>query len=122
MGHYSKLIVWRRAHRLALRIYHVTDEWPAKERYGLTAQIRRAAASIPTNLAEGCGRNTFPELARFGRIALGSANEVEYQVLFARDLGYLTDPIAQELMSEIRRICELLSRLTKTCYTTRSNG
>ncbi|MCH8815844.1 MAG: four helix bundle protein, partial [Chloroflexi bacterium] len=71
------------AHQLALAVYQATKAFPDDERYGLTAQMRRAAPSIPTNIAEGCGRNTEADFARFLQIAAGSASEVEYQLLLA---------------------------------------
>lgn len=85
MGDYQKLEVWKAAHRLTLGIYRGTAAFPASERFGITSQLRRAAASIAANIAEGCGRNSDNELARFLRISLGSANEVEYFLLLARD-------------------------------------
>ena len=111
MGAYRKLLVWQRAHEVTLTVYRETRRWPGHERYGLTAQIRRAATSIGCNLAEGCGRNSKGELARFARIALGSANEVEYQLHLARDLGYLTGETATKLLSETAEIRRMLSGL-----------
>jgi four helix bundle protein len=89
MQDYRKLKVWRKAHELALAVYEVTARFPRVEIYGLTSQMRRAASSVPSNIVEGCGRGTNAELMRFLYIALGSANEIEYQLLFARDLGFL---------------------------------
>ena len=85
---FRRLMAWERAHALTLAVYRVTAEFPDHERYGLVSQMRRACASSGTNIAEGCGRDTNKELARFIDIATGSASEVEYQVLLARDLGY----------------------------------
>src|SRR5688572_27997800 len=78
MGDYRRLQVWQRAHQLVLSIYLVTRTFPRDECFGLVAQMRRAAVSIPANLAEGCGRDTDPEIVRYARIALGSASELEY--------------------------------------------
>jgi four helix bundle protein len=89
MGDFRKLKVWEKAHELALEIYRVTAAFPPEERFGLTSQLRLSAASVPTNLAEGSGRNSQKELARFCRISLGSANELESQLILARDLHYL---------------------------------
>lgn len=113
MGQYQKLLVWQRAHALTIRIYAETRSWPAHERYELTTQIRQAAVSIGSNLAEGCGRNSNAELGRSARIALGSANEVEYQLLLARDLGYLTSQAATPLMSEVAEVARMLSRFER---------
>ena len=79
MKDFRQLKVWQKAHQLTLALYPVTGSFPRDEIYGLTAQIRRACSSIPANLAEGCGRNTDAELARFCSIAAGSASELEYQ-------------------------------------------
>jgi four helix bundle protein len=108
---YRNLEVWQKAHALALRIYQTTISFPKDELYGMTSQIRRAAVSIPANLAEGSGRSSKPEFARFSRISLGSANEVEYFLLLARDLGYLPEALHQELSAEVSRIRRTLSGL-----------
>jgi four helix bundle protein len=83
VGDFKKLEVWRLAKGLAIDVYHVTKGFPRSEDFGLTAQIRRSAGSIPANIAEGCGRNTDGELARFARISLGSAAELESHLLLA---------------------------------------
>ena len=88
---FRKIAAWRRAHELTLAVYRATGSFPNDERYGLVSQMRRACASISTNVAEGCGRSTNNELARFIDIATGSASEVEYQLLLAKDLGYLPE-------------------------------
>lgn len=85
MGDFKKLAVWEKAHRLTLAVYRASGSFPKDELYGLMSQIRRAAASIPTNIAEGSGRGGDRELVRFLHIALGSANELEYQLLLAKD-------------------------------------
>jgi len=100
MGDYRKLGLWNRSHQLALAVYRATANFPVAEKYGLTTQIRRAAISIPMNIAEGCGRNTDPELRRFLKIALGSASELEYQVLLCRALDYLDQSTANDLAGE----------------------
>jgi four helix bundle protein len=89
MRDFKELNVWRKAHALVLDVYRTTKDFPPEERYGLTSQLRRAAASIPTNIAEGCGRDSNPDFARFLSIAAGSASEVEYHLLLALDLEYL---------------------------------
>ena len=89
MQDFRQLQVWQRGHKLALSVYHASKSFPADERFGITSQIRRAAVSIPTNLAEGCGRESDAELARFLQMALGSASEVEYLLLLANELNYL---------------------------------
>lgn len=90
MKDFKKLMVWEKAHKVTLEVYRATEGFPATERYALTSQLRRAAYSVPTNIAEACGRNTDAEFARFLDIAMGSACEVEYLLLLSKDLGYLT--------------------------------
>jgi four helix bundle protein len=86
---YERFDAWKLAHQLALQVYLVTDGWPVTERYGLTTQIRRAALSVPTNIAEGSAKRGPRELRRYLDIALGSLSEVSYHLRFTRDRGYL---------------------------------
>jgi four helix bundle protein len=92
MRDFKELNVWRKAHVLVLDVYRTTKSFPLEERYGLTNQLRKSAASIPTNIAEGCGRDSNPDFARFLSIAAGSASETEYHLLLALDLEYLSSP------------------------------
>jgi four helix bundle protein len=89
MPDFEKLAAWKHAHRVALNAYKLSQQMPPQERYALTDQIRRCASSIPTNIAEGCGRGTDSELAYFLRVALGSAAELQSLMLLARDLEYI---------------------------------
>ncbi len=89
MKDFRDIKAWSKAHQLAVAVYETTAGFPKDEQYGLTSQIRRAAGSIPANIAEGCGRDGDAELSRFCRIAMGSASELEYHLLLARDLKYL---------------------------------
>jgi four helix bundle protein len=107
MGNYRQLSVWKQAHGFVLRIYQWTKSFPDRERYGLTAQLRRAAVSIVSNIAEGSGRQGDREHIRFLRIARGSVCELECQLLVSRDLGYL-DPGVWQLLD---RECQDLSRM-----------
>lgn len=91
MRNFKDLVVWDKAHALTLDLYRVTRTFPKEELYGLTSQIRRAAASIGANLAEGCGRRSDGEFARYLLIAMGSASELSYHLLLARDLDYLQE-------------------------------
>jgi four helix bundle protein len=93
MQDFRQLKVWEKSHDLTLAVYRATAEFPTEEKYGLTGQIRRSCSSIPTNIAEGCGRGSDPEFGRFLQIAMGSASELEYQLLLARDLSLL--PVAR---------------------------
>jgi four helix bundle protein len=114
MQNYKELKVWEKAHLFTLKIYQATTGFPKEEIYGLTSQMRRAAASIPMNIAEGCGRNSNLELANFLQVSLGSSNEMEYQLLLAKELVYLNEPYYSELnilIGEIRAM--LLSLIQK---------
>ena len=111
MQDFTKLLVWDQAHQLTLSIYKATATFPPGELYGLTNQVRRAAASIPTNIAEGCGRETQADLAHFLYYAMGSASEVEYQLLLAHDLGYLTDETFQSLTLQTITTKKMLNAL-----------
>ena len=116
MQDFHKLMFWERAHALTLDIYKVTrEQFPKEEVYGQTSQIRRAVSSIPTNIAEGCGRRSKVEFANFLNIAAGSTSEVEYETLLARDTGYITEEQflhwtkeAKELRSMINNYMESL--------------
>ena len=89
MKNYRDLQVWKKAHDLTLELYRISQQFPREEIYGITSQLRRAAVSIGANLAEGCGRRTSSELARFVRIAMGSASELDYHLLLCRDVGFM---------------------------------
>ena len=108
MRDFRKIQVWERSHRFTLQVYKISSSFPKDELYGLTSQIRRAAVSIPSNIAEGCGRDTQAELARFVHIAGGSASELEYQLILAHDLGYIGDEIHLDLNSDINEIKRML--------------
>jgi len=111
MKDFRKLQVWEKAHQLGLALYQVTASFPRDETYGLVSQIRRAAASIPSNIAEGCGRDGDPELSRFCIIARGSASELEYQLLLAQDLKLIQlndyEQLSQQTI-EIKRMLTVL--------------
>jgi four helix bundle protein len=107
MQDFRNLLVWQKAHRLALSVYEITEAFPASERYGLTAQIRRSAVSVPSNIAEGCGRGGWPELINFCQIAFGSLSELEYQLILAKDLRYVSEVQYQQeagLLAEVKRM------------------
>ncbi len=100
--------MWQRSHALTLDLYRATKSFPKEETFGLTSQLRRAAASVPTNIAEGCGRDGDAELKRFLSIALGSACETDYLILLAAELGYLSDRDAPTLANEALEIRRML--------------
>jgi len=101
MKPFRDLQVWEKSHTLTLHCYDITAHFPKPELYGLTSQIRRASASIPTNIAEGCGRTGNGEMHRFLQIAAGSASEVEYLLLLAKDLRLMSYQEYRDLNSRI---------------------
>ena len=111
MRNYRELDVWQKSHKLTLELYRISRSFPKEETYGLTSQLRRAAVSVGANLAEGCGRKTSPELARFVRIAMGSASELDYHLLLCRDFEFVTDAQYQRIVAESTRIRKMLSAL-----------
>jgi len=116
MKDFRQLKVWEKSHQLTLTIYRITASFPREETYGLASQIRRAASSIPSNIAEGCGRDGDPELARFCIIARGSASELEYALLLARDLMLLSsndyETLSQQAVEIKRMLTVLVQKLT----------
>lgn len=108
MKDYREILVWQRSHALTLEIYRITASFPKEEMFGLTGQMRRAAASVPANIAEGCGRDGDAELKRFMGISLGSACELDYFVQLAGDLGYLAGTDAATLSAEIMEVRRML--------------
>lgn len=108
MKDFREIIVWQRSHALTVEIYRLTAKFPKEELFGLTGQMRRAAASIPANISEGCGRDGDPELKRFMNIALGSACELDYFVLLAGELGYLPPADRKKLAAEALEIRRML--------------
>ena len=97
MQNYKDLKVWEKAHEFTLKVYEMTKTFPKEEIYSLTNQLRRAASSIPANIAEGCGKNSKADLANFLNIGLGFANESEYYLLLSKDLLYLQIEKFEEL-------------------------
>jgi four helix bundle protein len=106
---FRNLKVWEKAHQLALAIYQATAAFPKNEQYGLTSQIRRACVSIPANIAEGCGRSGDAELSRFLQIAMGSASELEYHLLLARDLNLLNSSDYEHLANGVTEVKRMLT-------------
>jgi four helix bundle protein len=113
MQNYKDLKIWYKAHEFTVKIYEVTKQFPREEIYGVTSQMRRPASSIPANIAEGCGKFTQLDLARFLNIALGSANESEYFVLLTKDLSYLSLENFEILNKIINEIKAMLITLVK---------
>ncbi len=111
MQDFHTLKVWEKAHQLTLDVYRATAVFPKEETYGLTSQIRRASSSIPANIAEGCGRGGNAEFKQFLQIAMGSAGELEYHLLLARDLHYLTTADYDRLIASVIEVKKMLTAL-----------
>jgi four helix bundle protein len=110
---YQKLQVWQRCHKLVLSLYQATQTFPTVERFGLTSQLRRAALSVPTNIAEGSRRSAPKQYSHFLNIAQGSLSETEYLILVSRELGYLPPDLANRYLAEITELSKMLSGLNK---------
>lgn len=113
MRNFKELMIWERSHKLTLLIYNLTRTFPKEEIYGLASQIRRSSASIPTNIAEGCGRKSDLDFKRFLDYAFGSASELEYQLILSRDLYYCSEEEFNELSSELEEIKKTISSFSK---------
>lgn len=113
-GSYRDLRVWQRAMELVVRIYQETQEFPKSEAYGLTSQMRRAAVSVPSNIAEGKGRLTDPDRSRFFSQARGSLLELETQIVIAQRLNYLTESTIQALIAKTTETARMLNSLIES--------
>ena len=111
MQNFRDLKVWVKAHALTLRVYQATEVFPKEERYGLTSQMRRAATSVPTNIAEGCVRSSDADFGRFLHIALGSTSELEYLILLAGDLRFITTEANDGLTADLHEVKRMLIAL-----------
>ena len=111
---FTKLQVWQKGHRMVLNVYRLTSSFPKEERFGLTRQIRRSAGSVPANIAEGAGRRTDVEFARFIDIALGSTSETTYHLMLARDLGMLDSAGYRQLSEDARELRMMLTSFAQT--------
>jgi four helix bundle protein len=108
MQDFKKLSIWQKAHILTVNVYKLTIDFPKEELYGLTSQIRRASASVPANIAEGCGRGGHVEFGRFIQIALGSMYELEYHLILARDLKYLNAVDYEKINEQVTEVRKML--------------
>jgi four helix bundle protein len=111
---FEDLIVWRKAHALVLALYRETSRFPKSETYGLTSQMRRAAVSVPANIAEGFKKRGRSDKARFMNIAQGSLEETRYYLILGRDLGYLDDDVLRTQLEEVSRLLEAHARALLT--------
>lgn len=117
MRDFKKYDIWQLSHELTLEIYRITNLFPKEEMYGITSQIRRASSSIPTNISEGCGRNSDAEFNQFLNIALGSALETEYLLILSKDLKYIDESVFVNLEKKVNiiksKIYNLKSKITQ---------
>lgn len=110
MRDFKKLQIWELGHKLTLDVYAITFKFPREEMFGLTSQLRRAVSSVPTNIAEGCGRNSNADIAHFIQIVIGSLCETEYHIILAHDLGYISK---ETFINVSNRINELRMKMIK---------
>jgi four helix bundle protein len=114
LKNYKELNVWQKAYQLCIKIYKTTKRFPKEEIYGLTSQLRRAAISVPSNIAEGYGRQTTKEYIQALYIAYGSLCEVETQILLSKDLGYVENGDYNDLQNDLGDIERMLKSLIKS--------
>ncbi len=112
-GRYRDLVVWQKAMQIVRDVYRVSADWPKEEQYGLTNQLRRAAVSVPANIAEGQGRTGTREFAHHLSIANGSLHETETLLLIAVDLGFIKHPICNDLLGRTAEVGRLLGSLIR---------
>jgi four helix bundle protein len=110
---FRRLDVWQKSHALTISLYKITAHFPMDERFGLTSQIRRCAVSIEANIAEGCGRGSDPDFRKFLHMALGSASELDCELLLCRDLDFLSASEYDSLFIELRSTKAMLSTLIR---------
>jgi len=111
MRDYRKYKVWELGHEITLEVYKLTQDFPKQEMYGITSQMRRASYSIPANIVEGCGRESDAEFRRFLIISQGSANELEYFTILAKDLGYIENSVFSKLNDKVDKTRRSLNNL-----------
>jgi four helix bundle protein len=113
---FRSLKVWQKAHSLTLAVYQETAKFPGDERFGLTIQLRRSASTIPTSIADGCGRSTDTEFWKLLSAAMGSGSQLEYQLLLAKDLGYLPDDTCTRLTADLIEIKKMMNGLLQNMH------
>ena len=114
MVDYKNYKVWQKFHELVIDIYQITSTFPKSEQFNLITQIKRASLSVPTNIVEGCGRETQKELIRFLYISSGSAHELEYLILVSSELKFISTKDSKTLLKKIDEIKKMLFSLIKT--------
>ncbi|NBL63920.1 four helix bundle protein [Flavobacterium sp. NST-5] len=118
MHRFKELEIWKKSRKFCSEIYNTTADFPSEEKFGLTNQLRRASVSIPSNIAEGSARNSQKDFARFLEIAIGSAYEIETQLLIASDLGFLNIDDLNRLINKIEEIIKMTSKFRASISTT----
>ncbi len=113
MPNFRKLAVWAKAHTLAVSVYRLAASLPSSERFGVVSQMQRSAASIPANIAEGAGRGSDRDYARFISIAIGSSNELDYHLQLAQDLGMVNDTDVEAVRSQVVEVRRMLLALRR---------
>lgn len=121
LKNYKELKVWQKSYQVGLEIYRITKGFPNEEKYGLTSQIRRAAVSVPSNIAEGYGRKTTPEYIQALYVAYGSNCELETQTLLSGDLGYIKNDEMKKIQMDIEEVERMLKALIKSLENKHSN-
>ena len=116
MKNYKELVVWKKAHEMTLDVYNATRQFPREELYGLTSQLRRSAASVGANIAEGSGRRSNNEICRFLQIARGSASEAEYHILLASDLKLLREEEFHKLSRQADEVQGMMTALIQSFH------
>jgi four helix bundle protein len=114
MHRFKELEIWKRGRLFCSKIYELTSKFPEAKKFGLTNQLRRASVSIPSNIAEGSSRNSNKDFSRFLKITLGSAYEIETQLLIARDLQFITEKELEDIISELEQIIKMVSKFNST--------
>ncbi|MEO6173810.1 MAG: four helix bundle protein [Flavobacterium circumlabens] len=114
MHQFKELLIWKKSRLFCSEIYSATANFPSEEKFGITNQLRRASVSIPSNIAEGSSRNSNKDFARFLEIAIGSAYEVETQLLISSDLGFINEESTNELTTMLEEIIKMTSRFRAT--------
>jgi four helix bundle protein len=114
MHQFKELLIWKKSRLFCSKIYSITATFPSEEKFGIINQLRRAAVSIPSNIAEGSSRNSNKDFARFLEIAIGSAYEVETQLLISSDLGFINEENTSELIDLLEEITKMTSRFRAT--------
>ena len=112
---HKDLIVWQQSMNIAVDVYSITRDFPKSEEFGLVSQMRRAVVSIPSNIAEGYGRGSRKELQHFLEISVGSASELETQVLISKRIGYMDTDVADDFCEKLNQIIKMLSSLIQRC-------